>query len=618
MTTGARPAALLALVLAASPAGAATPVRQYTIEQFMATTTLTGAAFSADETGVLVSSNHTGVFNAYRIPIAGGPPVPLTASTKHTTQAVAFFPADDRFLYTRDESGNEKNHLYVLDPKGRVKDLTPGVSLKATFQRFSGDGKAIFVTTNERDARYFDLYRYDATTYDRALVYEDKTGYQLGAVSDDGRWLALRKPRTTSVSDLYLWDSATRETKRLSPEAASGDFQPQDFDPGGRVPLLPHQRGQRVPAGAPLRDGQRAGTRRWRRRSGTSRTRRSPGGGRTASRDQPGRAHGHPHRGRAVGSAPWPCPPSPKGTSRPSGSPTARSGWPSTSTATAPQQPLRLELRRQGGPPPHRLAEQGDRRRAPGGVGGRALPVLRRDGRSRTCCGSRTGPRRPPRPPRSSGSTAGPGGQTRKGYSPLIQYLVNHGYVVLGINNRGQLAATARRSTPRTTAGTAGSRSGTAWRRRSTWPRCPTWTRTASASSGAATAATWSWPRWPSSRTSSRPGVDIFGVSNWVRTLKSMPSWWEAQRLALFQELGDPREGRGEAARGLAGVPRGQDPAAPDRAAGGQRPAGHPAGVRRHRGRGEEERRAGGVRGVPRRGARLHQARNQITATGRS
>ena len=31
----------------------------------------------------------------------------------------------------------------------------------------------------------------------------------------------------------------------------------------------------------------------------------------------------------------------------------------------------------------------------------------------------------------------GPGGQTRKGYSALIQYLVNHGYVVLGINNRG-------------------------------------------------------------------------------------------------------------------------------------------------------------------------------------
>jgi dipeptidyl aminopeptidase/acylaminoacyl peptidase len=45
----------------------------------------------------------------------------------------------------------------------------------------------------------------------------------------------------------------------------------------------------------------------------------------------------------------------------------------------------------------------------------------------------------------SSGSKApalvmvhgGPGGQARIGYNALIQYLVNHGYVVYDINNRG-------------------------------------------------------------------------------------------------------------------------------------------------------------------------------------
>jgi dipeptidyl aminopeptidase/acylaminoacyl peptidase len=35
-------------------------------------------------------------------------------------------------------------------------------------------------------------------------------------------------------------------------------------------------------------------------------------------------------------------------------------------------------------------------------------------------------------------------------------------------------------------------------------------------------------------------GVDIFGVANWVRTLESIPPWWEAQRQALYKELGDP------------------------------------------------------------------------------
>jgi dipeptidyl aminopeptidase/acylaminoacyl peptidase len=35
-------------------------------------------------------------------------------------------------------------------------------------------------------------------------------------------------------------------------------------------------------------------------------------------------------------------------------------------------------------------------------------------------------------------------------------------------------------------------------------------------------------------------GVDIFGVSNWVRTLQSIPPYWEAQRKSLYKEIGDP------------------------------------------------------------------------------
>ena len=35
-------------------------------------------------------------------------------------------------------------------------------------------------------------------------------------------------------------------------------------------------------------------------------------------------------------------------------------------------------------------------------------------------------------------------------------------------------------------------------------------------------------------------GVDIFGVANWLRTLQNTPPWWEAQKKALFEELGDP------------------------------------------------------------------------------
>ena len=35
-------------------------------------------------------------------------------------------------------------------------------------------------------------------------------------------------------------------------------------------------------------------------------------------------------------------------------------------------------------------------------------------------------------------------------------------------------------------------------------------------------------------------GVNIFGVTNWLRTLKSIPPWWASFREALYVELGDP------------------------------------------------------------------------------
>ncbi len=35
-------------------------------------------------------------------------------------------------------------------------------------------------------------------------------------------------------------------------------------------------------------------------------------------------------------------------------------------------------------------------------------------------------------------------------------------------------------------------------------------------------------------------GVDLFGVANWLRTLKEIPPYWESFKNALYTEIGDP------------------------------------------------------------------------------
>jgi len=37
-------------------------------------------------------------------------------------------------------------------------------------------------------------------------------------------------------------------------------------------------------------------------------------------------------------------------------------------------------------------------------------------------------------------------------------------------------------------------------------------------------------------------GIDIVGVTNWIRTLESVPPWWGAIRDWLYTEMGDPVE----------------------------------------------------------------------------
>src|SRR5215213_352614 len=148
---------LLATLVATSLFAKPRPSKQYTIEQFMNTVAVGGASFSPDEKEILFSSDETGIRNVYAVPVTGGKARALTTSATDTTTSVSFFPGDTRFLYTRDQSGNELNHLYVREKDGSERDLTPGEKLKAGFVSWSGDRKAFFVMSNERDPKFFDV-----------------------------------------------------------------------------------------------------------------------------------------------------------------------------------------------------------------------------------------------------------------------------------------------------------------------------------------------------------------------------------------------------------------------------------------------------------------------------
>jgi dipeptidyl aminopeptidase/acylaminoacyl peptidase len=221
---------------AASREQSAEPIEvpQYTIEDFLGTIDYYGASFSPDKTKVLVSNNESGVFNAYAIPVAGGDPVPLTSSEDNSIFSISYFPEDERFLYTSDQGGNELDHLYVRDPDGTVTDLTPGEELKASFYGWAWDDETFYVGTNERDQRFFDVYEYAVDGYDRTMVYQNEEGYNFADVSPDRRYIAFSKTITTTDSDIYLYDTESKEMTLITEHEGEIDHSPQTFSPDGK------------------------------------------------------------------------------------------------------------------------------------------------------------------------------------------------------------------------------------------------------------------------------------------------------------------------------------------------------------------------------------------------
>lgn len=214
-------------------------VPKYSAEAFFATTSYGlggGFAYSSDNSRLLMHSDKTGVFNVYALPVDGSDAVALTESESDAMFAVSWFPNDERILFTFDNGGDELNHVVVREMDGSFKDLTPGENIKSAFAGWSSDRQSFYLTSNERDPASFDLYRYAASDYARELVYENP-GLTIGAISGDGRWLALVKPRTSADSDVFVVDmtSDTKEAVLVTEHEGNIAYNVHDIAPDNRT-----------------------------------------------------------------------------------------------------------------------------------------------------------------------------------------------------------------------------------------------------------------------------------------------------------------------------------------------------------------------------------------------
>ena len=199
-----------------------TPTK-YSIEQFYQNNQIGGGAFSDDETKLLVRSNESGIFNVYEIDIASGEKTQKTFSEKESFFAIDYLPGTNQILYSADKGGDELNHIHLMNEDGTATDLTPGENEKARFAGWSKDKKSMYFTSNKRNPRFFDFYKMNIETWESEMLYQNDNGINISNMSEDETWFAFSQTITTSEKKLFLTNRIDNSTIELSEEPGSYD-----------------------------------------------------------------------------------------------------------------------------------------------------------------------------------------------------------------------------------------------------------------------------------------------------------------------------------------------------------------------------------------------------------
>lgn len=197
-------------------------VEQYTIEQFMDNEAISGGSFSPDNSKLLISSNRSDIYNVYTIPSTGGDMTPITQSDSTSIFAESYFPTDERMLLSADGNGDEIDHLFVRELDGTITDVTPEKGAKSSFYGWTAEKTGFYYGSNKRDARYFDVYEMDITDYKSKLIYQNNDGLDFRGISNDKNYIALAKSLNTNDNDLFIYNLKTKEKIKIN-ENQSGN-----------------------------------------------------------------------------------------------------------------------------------------------------------------------------------------------------------------------------------------------------------------------------------------------------------------------------------------------------------------------------------------------------------
>jgi dipeptidyl aminopeptidase/acylaminoacyl peptidase len=186
-------------------------------------------AFTADSSALLFSTNISGQYNLWRLPVEGGWPRQMTTFEGQAVRGIAPSPDGSTIVFSADRDGDEFHQLYAIEPGGgwpvaltdadQVQhELAPGA--------WDPEGRRLAYAANSRAPTDMDVWVHDAVTGETSHVFgEDQYAIPVSFSPDGERLLCLEAFGDNERP--YLVDLAGGTSRALT----SGDERAR-FSPG--------------------------------------------------------------------------------------------------------------------------------------------------------------------------------------------------------------------------------------------------------------------------------------------------------------------------------------------------------------------------------------------------